>query len=94
MKNAKLLVAVLLLAGIAGCKRDEPAGQVHTVEWYKEHQAERLGMLAKCRDNPGKLGATPNCVNAARADSATTWGARGGGVKVPVALTADKMKTP
>lgn len=94
MKNAKLLVAALLLAGIAGCKDDEPAGQVQTVEWYEAHQTERLAMLAKCRDNPGQLAATPNCVNAARADSATTWGARGGGIKTPVALTADKMKTP
>jgi len=91
MKNAKLLVAVLLLAGVAGCK-DDPAGQVQTVDWYKAHQAERMAMLAKCRDNPGQLAATPNCVNATRAESATTWGGRGGGVKVPVALTADQMK--
>lgn len=94
MKKAKLLVAVLMLAGVAGCKVDGPADQVQTVDWYKAHPAERAAVLAKCKDNPGQLAATPNCVNATRAESATTWGARGGGIKTPMPLTADQMKTP
>ena len=73
MKKAKLLVAVLMLASVAGCKEDEPTGQVQTVDWYKAHPAERAAVLAKCKDNPGQLAATPNCVNATRAESATTW---------------------
>ena len=94
MKKAELLVAVLVLAGVAGCKGEQSGDQVQTVEWYKAHPSERAAVLAKCRDNPGQLAATPNCVNATRAESATTWGARGGGVKLPVALTADQMKNP
>lgn len=93
MNNAKLLVAGVLLAGLIGCKEDEPAAQVQTVDWYKAHQAERAAILAKCKDNPGQLAATPNCVNASRAESSATWGKRGG-IKLPVALTGEQTKKP
>ena len=42
-------------------------GEVHTVGWFKEHQAEMEAVLKQCRDNPGQLRSEPNCVNAARA---------------------------
>jgi predicted homoserine dehydrogenase-like protein len=93
MKNAKLLVVGVLLIGLVGCKDDEPAAQVQTVDWYKAHQAERAAVLTKCNNNPGQLGATPNCVNASRAESSATWSKRGG-IKLPVALTAEQMKKP
>jgi hypothetical protein len=39
-----------------------------TVDWFSKNQNERKTMLAQCRDNPGELGATPNCVNASVAE--------------------------
>ena len=56
---------------MAGCEKTEV---VQTVEWYKEHKAEREAVLKKCNDNPGKLMLTPNCVNAHAAAQAVTWG--------------------
>lgn len=98
MKYAKLLVAGVLLAGLVGCKDDgtgagAPAVQVQTVDWYKAHQAERAAVLTKCNNNPGQLATTPNCVNASRAESSATWDKRGG-IKLPVALTAEQLKKP
>jgi hypothetical protein len=65
METVEYYFKVLLLAGaalmlnLAGC-----AEEVHTVEWYKEHKAERDAQLKKCDDNPGQLNNTPNCINA------------------------------
>lgn len=83
-------LAAAVLVALSGCKEDD--APVQTTDWYKEHAAERKAMLAKCNENPGERMATPNCVNAARADSATTWGARGGGIKPVAPLTADELK--
>lgn len=62
---------------------------VQTVDWYKAHDAERHSMLAKCRNNPGQIGATPNCINASRADASSVWAARGGAIKVAPLTAAD-----
>lgn len=81
----KKMEAMMLVAAVAltGCGVDEnPKEVVQSVEWFKEHPAEREAQLAKCKSNPGELAATPNCVNASRADSSTTWSSRGGTIKV------------
>lgn len=83
-KNAVMVFT--LIAVLAGCKEDKPQ---EPVEWFKEHQAERELRLAKCNSNPGELAATPNCVNASRADSSSVWSKRGG-IKAPAALTFEK----
>lgn len=49
--------------GVVGCTK-EALDPVQTVEWYKQHEAERMAMLQKCMNNPGQLEGTPNCVNA------------------------------
>jgi hypothetical protein len=46
-----------------------------SVSWYQAHKAERLIVVAECNDNPGELAAAPNCVNALRANGATSWAA-------------------
>lgn len=88
-------ITVLLMAGtltvLAGCKEEKPAEVVQTVEWYKANKTERAEVLAKCKANPGELAATPNCVNASRADSSSTWGAKGGGISPVKPLTADDI---
>jgi len=64
---------------------------VQTVDWYKAHDAERHSMLKKCNNNPGQIGATPNCINASRADASSVWASRGGAIKV-APLTATDIK--
>nr|BCT99694.1 entry exclusion protein [uncultured bacterium]BCU00308.1 entry exclusion protein [uncultured bacterium] len=93
-KLTVLLVVAGTLSMLAGCKEDKPetpAEVVQTVDWYKAHKAERAEVLAKCKANPGELAATPNCVNASRADSSSTWSAKGGGVSPVKPLTADDI---
>lgn len=86
-----LLVVAGTLSILAGCKKDEVPEVVQTVDWYKAHKVERAEVLTKCKANPGELAATPNCVNASRADSSTTWSAKGGGISPVKPLTADQI---
>lgn len=92
MKKIIIFVVVSMFTVLTGCKHEEETVKevVQTVEWYKEHAPERKEMIAKCNTNPGELAATPNCVNASRASSAITWGAKGG-IKV-APLTAEEIK--
>lgn len=85
------LMVVGALSVLSGCKEEKAVETVQTVEWYKAHKTERADMLAKCKANPGELAATPNCVNASRADSSTTWNAKGGGIAPLKPLTADDI---
>ncbi|MDR1163585.1 MAG: EexN family lipoprotein [Candidatus Accumulibacter sp.] len=59
--NKVLLATILTLttSTLIGCGEE-----VHTVDWYTEHKAERQERIAQCDNNPGKLDATPNCINA------------------------------
>ncbi len=70
----KLMVIVTTVTILAGCSESEP---VQTVDWYKEHNAERLAMLEKCRNNPGEKQLTPNCMNAKQADNEASNARRG-----------------
>lgn len=66
MMKRTLLVPLIALV-IVGCNsRVEDTTQ--TVEWFSKNPNDRKAMLAKCRDNPGELAATPNCVNASVAE--------------------------
>lgn len=70
MQKASIFLATVLIASpfaLTGCIEDKPADIVHTVDWYREHEAELKEVLKKCNNNPGELAATPNCVNAGRA---------------------------
>ena len=93
-RAAIFLVVAGILSMLVGCNEDKETTPevVQSVEWYKAHKPERDVVLAKCRSNPGQIGATPNCINASRAESATTWGAKGSGIKTPAPLTADDIK--
>jgi hypothetical protein len=64
-----VIMALSLVVVLTGCNETAPAPDpVQTVSWYKEHDAERNAMIAKCNDNPGELAMTPNCMNAKKAD--------------------------
>lgn len=93
-KNVVLLAVAGALSMLAGCKEDKPAAPaevVQTVDWYKAHKTERAEVLAKCKENSGELVGGPNCVNASRADSSSTWSARGGGISPVKPVTADDI---
>lgn len=72
-KISILLVMSGTLSLLTGCKDEKPPEVVQTVDWYKANKPERMEMLKKCKNNPGELAATPNCMNASRAESQLTW---------------------
>lgn len=71
----KTLILTVIAAFLAGC--NDTAEPVQTVEWFKEHQAEREATRKRCQDNPGQLSTTPNCMNADRAQAAVDAEKRG-----------------
>lgn len=74
MKKLSMFLFAAAVA-LAGCKDDDP---VQTVDWYKANTPERAAMLAKCKANPGELAASPNCINASRAETSVDGAKRGG----------------
>jgi hypothetical protein len=69
MKNIFLLMIIAILAG---CSE-----KVQTVDWYKEHEAERKEMIAKCKADPGRLMESANCINAQQAENQKANARRG-----------------
>lgn len=55
----------LALAMLAGCSQAE---KTYSVEDFLADEALLAEQVAKCRNNPGQLAQTPNCINAAAAD--------------------------
>ena len=68
------LLAAALCAALAACSPAEPG---HDVAYSRAHADDRAAEMAKCRNDPGQLGKTADCVNAERADgdelSAKAW---------------------
>lgn len=42
--------------------------EVKAVNYYKQHTKERKAKIDECKNNPGELRGTPNCVNALTAE--------------------------
>jgi hypothetical protein len=67
MRALRLLATLgLAAAALAACSPAEPS---HDKAYYAANAAERATKLAACQNDPGKLGATPDCVNAQAADA-------------------------
>ena len=67
MRAVRLLAALgLAAAALVACSPAEPS---HDKAYYAAHDAERATKLAACQNDPGKMAATPNCVNAQAADA-------------------------
>lgn len=63
MKKMVLALSVLgVLLPVSWCNAEE----TRTVEWYlkAENKAAWEAKLEECRNNPGELEKTPNCINA------------------------------
>lgn len=64
-----LLVAI---ASLAGCNDADKGQQSKSVGWFLDHREELAMALKACRDNPGAIGNTPNCINANEARNQVT----------------------
>jgi hypothetical protein len=63
-----LLIVLALTASVvlAAC---QPPATIHDKTYYAAHPDARAQVLAECRNDPGRLEETPNCVNAIQADA-------------------------
>ncbi|HFB65983.1 MAG TPA: hypothetical protein ENJ60_10650 [Aeromonadales bacterium] len=68
MKN-KIIYLFLISLVLTGCFEEAPKEEVHTVDWFLEHQDVMNTTLEKCSNNPGELLQTPNCINALEANN-------------------------
>jgi hypothetical protein len=69
---ASTLMLIAGVAGLTGCNEVTTSRQTKTVGWFFDHRDELAVTLKACRDNPGELGKTPNCVNANEARNKVT----------------------
>ena len=93
MKDKTIVVsaaASALFITLAGCDTRKAHEEVRPVDWYESNPAERTAKLDECRASAGKLDATPNCVNASRAENnvkaAAKWGTEKEGVRTPATI--------
>ena len=65
MKKHSIVIIALALSVLAAsaCSKGE---ETRSVEWYRspENKAAFDAKITECRNNPGELKDTPNCVNA------------------------------
>ncbi|SEK61565.1 EexN family lipoprotein [Nitrosovibrio tenuis] len=93
MKENTVIVsaaASALFIILTGCESQQPHEEVRPVDWYEVNSAERAAKLAECRANPDQLDATPNCINASRAENnvkaPAKWGTEKEGVRTPATI--------
>lgn len=87
---ATMAVGALLITTLSGCETHQPQEEVRPVDWYEAHDAERAAKLDECKSSPRHTDATPNCVNASRAENNvkanTKWGTSSEGVRTEPSL--------
>ena len=66
MRGVAIWLAAGGLALLAACTPTPPA---RDKAYYAAHTGERAQEVAACQADPGRLGATANCVNAQAADA-------------------------
>lgn len=83
----------LLIAMLAGCESRREQEDVRSVDWYEQHATERAAKLSECMTNPRTIDATPDCVNASRAENnakaATKWATPNEGVRTEPPISRD-----
>lgn len=65
-------ILLVVTAALAGCNEAGTSPPPKTVGWFFEHRDELAVTLKACRDNPGELAKTPNCINANEARNKVT----------------------
>jgi len=64
----KFLTILIIVYFLTACG-SESQEKVMTVDYYKQNTEEQNQQVKKCRNNPGELMKTPNCINAVRASN-------------------------
>ncbi len=72
MKMKASILVIAVAAALTGCNEADRSQQTKTVGWFLDHRDELAVALKACRDNPGELGKTPNCINANEARNKVT----------------------
>jgi hypothetical protein len=72
MKMTLPILLIAVAAALTGCNDADKGQQTKTVGWFLDHRDELAVALKACRDNPGELAKTPNCVNANEARNKVT----------------------
>jgi hypothetical protein len=72
MRITPSILLVAVAAALAGCNEADTSHPPKTVGWFFEHRDELAATLKACRDNPGELAKTPNCINANEARNKVT----------------------
>jgi hypothetical protein len=62
------VLCFVMAAGLVSACSPAPEVARHTVDEYRADEAMRDAMLARCTNDPGTLGKTPDCVNANQAE--------------------------
>ncbi len=61
-------IAIGILAALLAACSEPPPATVITVSEFLADETLRSDQIGKCRDNPGELATTPNCLNAEEAE--------------------------
>ncbi|SEQ91141.1 hypothetical protein SAMN05421690_1003104 [Nitrosomonas sp. Nm51] len=69
LNGISIAAGCLLVLGLAGCNDLNDEGEVQSVDWYQANKTEREAKLAQCMSGPEDLGASPDCINASRAQN-------------------------
>lgn len=72
MKLTTSIPLVAIAVSLAGCNDADQGQHTNTVGWFLDHRDELATALKACRDNPGAIGTTPNCINANEARNKIT----------------------
>ncbi|MEP6606651.1 MAG: EexN family lipoprotein [Nitrosospira sp.] len=76
LARISLATGVFVVLGLASCSDRKVEDEVRSVAWYEANKDERAAKLAQCMSSPDN-GATPDCINASRAQNdsepATHW---------------------
>lgn len=72
MRITTTILLVAIAASLAGCNDADQGQHTNTVGWFLDHRDELTITLKACRDNPGAIGKTPNCINANEARNKIT----------------------
>ena len=94
MKDKAFIVSAvagaLLIGIIGGCERPPTPEEVRPIDWWEANSAERAAKLEECKSNPKIIDATPNCINASRAENnvkaEAKWGTGKEGVRTAPAI--------
>ncbi len=64
-----LATGFFVVLGLAGCNDRSVEDEARSVGWYQANKTERATKLAQCESSSDNSDASPDCINASRAES-------------------------